>query len=162
MSWPATLHQDQLSATNDMINQTINSGYALTQTGAINLGERGVMASVLANMLQDLATQNSITVPSTGGTRITGIRVFNLSLTPTAITAAAATTVEQLFTLTGAGTNLATGDVIVACNKPTATALLGIANVRVAGAGTLGIQYSIGIGSVTVAAEVYRVAAIRS
>lgn len=169
-----TAHGDQLVAYNDLINKVTTAGY--TQIDA-DLGERGLVASIMANMLANLAsdslqavtTNGALTLQGNGtngvilgaGTPITRFSMYLQTLTPTPTTAAVACVQEQLFT-TGALSNLATGDVIVSVNKPTQTGtLFGIANARVAGAGTLGISFVLGIGSVTPGAEVYAITVAR-
>lgn len=169
-----TAHGDQLVATNALLNAATNAGYTTIDT---DLGEKGVVASILANMftniisdsVQAATTNGALTLQGAGtngvvlgaGTPITRLSIYLQTLTPTPTTAAVACVQEQLFT-TGALSNLATGDVIVGVNKPSQTGtLMGIANARVAGAGTLGISFVLGIGSVTPGAEVYAISVAR-
>ncbi|MGJ0510199.1 MAG: hypothetical protein ACR652_24395 [Methylocystis sp.] len=169
-----TAHGDQLVAFNALINQAINSGYGTIDP---DLGEKGLVASILANLmtnvvsdsLQATTTNGALTLQGNGtngvvlgaGTPITRLSIYLQTLTPTPTTAAVACVQEQLFT-TGALSNLATGDVIIGINKPTQTGtLMGVAQGRVAGAGTLGISFVLGIGSVTPGAEVYAISVLR-
>ncbi len=174
MAGTFTAHADQLVATNALLNQATTAGYTSINTA---LGEKGLVASILANFftnmisdsLQAATTNGALTLQGNGtngvvlgaGTPITRYSMYLQTLTPTPTTAAAACVQEQLFT-TGALSNLATGDVIVSVNKPTQTGtLFGIAGARVAGAGTLGISFVLGIGSVTPGAEVYAISVAR-
>ncbi len=174
MAGTFTAHGDQLVAFNALINAAINGGYTTIDS---DLGEKGLVASILANLFTNIVTDSvqaattngALTLQGNGtngvvvgaGTPITRLSVYLQTLTPTPTTAAAACVQEQFFT-TGALSNLATGDVIVGINKPTQTGtLFGLANARVAGAGTLGVSFVLGIGSVTPGAEVYAISVLR-
>jgi hypothetical protein len=92
------------------------------------------------------------------GTSVTKIVVYTPSLSPALVNAN--TTAEQTFTVTG----LTTSDTILACNKPTAQAGLGIVGVRVSASDTLAITFSnnTGSGITPTASQTYRVVALRS
>ena len=86
-----------------------------------------------------------------------GPTVLSLALSPSAVSAN--TTAEQTFTATG----VAVGDVVIAVNKPTAQAGLGIVGFRVTAANTVGVTFSNNTaGSITpTASETYLVALYR-
>lgn len=63
-------------------------------------------------------------------------RTYSITISPAQV--AANTTAEQTFTCNG----LTTNDAVVAVNKPTAQAGLGIVGFRVTAANTLGITFS--------------------
>lgn len=86
-----------------------------------------------------------------------GPTILSLALSPSAVSAN--TTAEQTFTASG----VAVGDVVIAVNKPTAQAGLGIVGFRVTAANTVGITFSNNTaGSITpTAAETYLVALYR-
>lgn len=157
MAFPNLVHGDQLSAYNDLLSKATSAGYTAIDT---DLGERGLLASVLANLMNDQMALTSLTVGS-GSTALTGLRKVSVSLTPTPITAAAACLQEQLFTAGGIS-NITTADVIFV-NRPSATGtLFGLGPCRVAGNGTIGISYSCGILTQTPAGEVYTIFALRT
>lgn len=89
--------------------------------------------------------------------QLTGIEVVSATLSPAEV--AANTTAEQTFTITG----LATGDVVLAINKPTAQAGLGIVGTRVTAADTIGITFSNNTATpiTPTAAQIYLVAVHR-
>lgn len=172
MTFPATSHADQLAAFNDLINKATAAGYTSIDT---DLGERGTVASILANMFADVVTDTikaattngnlTLSVNGTGGitvgsgTAIKGIRVVSATLTPAAV--AANTAVEQTFT-TFSG--LTTADTVSFIEKPTAQGGLAIVNVRVVAADNLGITFGNFTGSAITptAGQVYKTVAIRS
>ena len=71
----------------------------------------------------------------TGETKIDSIRYYTFTFDPASV--AAATTAEQTVTVTG----LLAGDVVIAVNKPTATAGIGVVNARVSAANTLALTF---------------------
>jgi hypothetical protein len=84
-------------------------------------------------------------------------RIAQLTLSPVQV--AANTTAEQTFTVNG----LKTGDIILALNKPTNQAGLGIVNYRVSAANTLAVAFSNNTASpiTPTASEKYLVAVMR-
>jgi hypothetical protein len=91
-----------------------------------------------------------------GGTMITDIAVYPVSLTPASV--GAATTAEQTFTVTG----LATNDKVFV-NGPAPTAGTGIVGARVSAANTLAITFAnVTAAALTPAAGTYTILAIRS
>lgn len=161
MAFPNSVHADQLSAFNDLMSKANSAGYTAIDT---DLGERGLVASVLANFFKDLVADSltgltssgtlSITAPGTAGAvnvigtngvllnagnAVKGLRVISQSLTPVPLTQAAAAFNEQLFTAGGIS-NITTADVIFL--NPSVnfgSTLVGVGAVRVAGNGTIGI-----------------------
>jgi hypothetical protein len=95
------------------------------------------------------ATPNPVTE-----TVLTKVKRYTVSINPASI--AAATSAEQTFTVTG----LEVGDIVVAVNKPTATAGVGIVNMRVSAANTLALTFmNATAGAVDPAAENYEIVA---
>lgn len=93
----------------------------------------------------------SITMQSTGSTKITRMYVIKQSLTPAAV--GANTTAEQTFTVTG----VVVGDSLD-INKASHQTGLSIGNVRVSAANQIAIQYvNTTAGSITPTAEVYTI-----
>lgn len=94
-------------------------------------------------------------------------RIVALSATLSPAAVAANTTAEQTFTVNGLATSATNGsvinDVILAINKPTAQAGLGIVGFRVSAANTLAVTFSNNTaGSITpTASEVYSIVAFR-
>ena len=84
-------------------------------------------------------------------------RHFEVTLSPASV--AANTSAEETFTVAG----LEATDTIVACNKPTAQAGLGIVGVRVSAADTIAITFGNFTGSAIVptASQSYKIAAMR-
>jgi hypothetical protein len=70
------------------------------------------------------------------GTQIAGLAVYTPTLSPAQV--AADETAEQTFPVQG----LSVGDIVLAVNKPTAQAGLGIVGVRVSAANTLAITFA--------------------
>jgi hypothetical protein len=182
MAFPNKVHTDQLDAANDLLSKAASAGYTAPDT---DLGERGLVISILANLLKDVVTDSvtgltssgtlAITAPGTAGavqvigtngvlvnqgSPIKGIRLITQSLTPTPITAAAANSQEQLFTAGGLS-NITAADVIFV-NKPTQTTFVTVGGARVAGAGTIGIVFGYGATTVTPGGELYSILAIRT
>lgn len=172
MAFPATAHADQLAAFNDLMNKAVAAGYSAIDA---DLGERGLVASILANLMKDNIT-DTVTAATTngnltlagngtggvvvgGGTALTGIRKISSTLTPSAI--AANTALEQTFT-TFSG--LTTADTVCFVEKPTAQGGLGIVGVRVVAADNLGITFANVTGSAITptAGQIYKVVAFRS
>jgi hypothetical protein len=151
----ATLNSTSLTATAATV-PTLNTT-SLTAT-AVTSPSATVTTGNVTSLTATAATTPSLVVG--GGTALKGIRIIKQSLTPTAITAAAASSQEQLFTAGGIS-NITTADVIF-INKPTTTTFVGIGGQRVAGSGTIAITYTFGIRTVTPAAELYTILAIRS
>jgi len=89
---------------------------------------------------------------------LSGLQNVSLTLSPALV--AANTTAEQTFTLTG----VASGDVVVSINKPTAQAGLGIVGWRVSAANQIGITFSnnTAAGITPTASQVYLVTIFRS
>lgn len=140
MSFPTTSHASPQAAHADLLNAAIAAGY--TPNAALALED--TLYSLVANLLQSLPSAS-------------GIRLYTAALTPSLV--GANTTAEQTFTVTG----LTTSDV-VAVNKPTAQAGLGIVGARVSATNTLAITFSnnTGSGITPTAAETYKVLAFRS
>lgn len=91
-----------------------------------------------------------------GGSSITKVVAYTPTINPASI--AAATSVEQTFTVTG----LTTADKPVVI-KPTATAGVGIVNARVSAADTLALTFmNATAGAVDPPSEVYTVLAFRT
>lgn len=123
---------------------------ALTLEGALIVGG----ASTLVTPALGVATATSIALG--GGTAITKIVVYAATIDPASV--AAATSVEQTFTVTG----LTTADKVIV-SKPTATAGVGIVNARVSAANTLALTFmNATAGAVDPVSEVYTVMALRS
>lgn len=82
---------------------------------------------------------------------INELQVLSVALTPSAVSAN--TTAQQTFTVTG----VKVGDVVVAVEKPSHQAGLGIVGARVTAANTVGITFSnnTGSGITPTAAETY-------
>jgi hypothetical protein len=94
---------------------------------------------------------------STTETKISQIMLYSVTINPASV--ASATSAEQTFTVTG----LAVGDVILAVNKPTATAGVGIVNMRVSAADTLALTFmNSTAGAVDPASETYLIVAMRA
>lgn len=93
-----------------------------------------------------------------GGTALTKAVVYSQALSPSIV--AANTTAEQTFTVTG----VTTADKIIAINKPTAQAGLGIVGMRASAANTVAITFSnnTAAGITPTAAETYQIVALRS
>jgi hypothetical protein len=87
---------------------------------------------------------------------VLGMIVQGVTLSPVAV--AANTTAEQAFAVPG----VSAGDVVLAVNKPTEQAGLGIAGQRVVSTGTIGITFAnVTAAAITpTAAEVYQVATV--
>lgn len=107
---------------------------------------------------------NNSLVPVTRGQQSGIIATFHSQQSPALV--AANTTAEQTLTVqtgTGAPMQLATTDLILAVNKPTAQAGLGYGNARVSSANTLGLTLSnaTGSGITPTAAENYQIVAVR-
>lgn len=127
---------------------TPKSGQAVTLTGATNItGNTAVTGT--------LTTTGTVRVGSTG-TALTRIAKFTAALTPAEV--AANTCAEQLFTVTG----VAVGDV-VAVNKPTAQAGLGIGGARASATNQVGVNFCNATASpiTPTAAETYLFSAMR-
>lgn len=87
-----------------------------------------------------------------GETAIMAINRYTVTINPASV--AAATSAEQTFTVTG----VEAGDIVLAVNKPTATAGLGIVNARVTAADTVGITFmNATAGAVDAASESYEI-----
>lgn len=85
-------------------------------------------------------------------TVVLSIKRYTSTLNPASV--AAATSAEQTFTVTG----LAVGDIVLAVNKPTATAGVGIVNARVSAANTLALTFvNATAGAVDPASESYEI-----
>lgn len=82
---------------------------------------------------------------------INELQIVSVALTPSAVSAN--TTAQQTFTVTG----VKVGDVVVAVEKPSHQAGLGIVGARVTAAGTVGITFSnnTGAGITPTAGETY-------
>lgn len=82
---------------------------------------------------------------------INELQIVSVALTPSAV--GANTTAQQTFTVTG----VKVGDVVVAVEKPSHQAGLGIVGARVTAAGTVGITFSnnTGAGITPTAGETY-------
>lgn len=79
-------------------------------------------------------------------------RVFAVSVTFNPASVAAATSAEQTVTVSG----VKTGDIVIAVNKPSATAGVGIVNARVSAADTVALTFmNATAGAVDPASEVY-------
>ena len=91
----------------------------------------------------------------TGVAFVQALKAYATALSPVAV--AANTTAEQTFTVNG----LVAGDTVLAVNKPTAQAGLGIVGWRVSAANTLAITFSNNTAApiTPTAAEVYNVVA---
>lgn len=101
-----------------------------------------------------LAATTSVAVG--GGTLMTKIVAYAAVIDPASV--AAATTAEQLFTVTG----IATTDKLF-INKPTVTAGLGIANVRASATNQIGITFvNATAGAIDAVSETYTIIAMRS
>lgn len=162
MAFPAASHADQLVAFNDLLSKATSAGYTQIDT---DLGEKGLVASILANLFTDVVTNSitgltsngtlAITAPGTvgavniigtngvllnAGTAVKGIRIISQSLTPAPITAAAACVQEQLFT-TGGVSNITTADAIFVNFAAVGGTLVGATAARVAGNGTIGVSF---------------------
>lgn len=123
---------------------------ALTLSGA--LAVEG--ASTLVTPALGVATATSLAIG--GGTAITKIVVYTATIDPASV--AAATSVEQTFTVTG----LTTADKVIV-SKPTATAGLGIVNARVSAADTLALTFmNATAAAIDAVSESYTVVAFRS
>lgn len=86
------------------------------------------------------------------GSYVGRITKYAPSINPASV--AADTTAEQTFSVPG----LLVGDVVLAVNKPTVTAGLGIVNARVSAADTLAITFSNSTaGAIDAAVETYEV-----
>tara|TARA_B100000959_G_scaffold283004_1_gene350814 strand:+ start:3794 stop:4171 length:378 start_codon:yes stop_codon:yes gene_type:complete len=84
------------------------------------------------------------------------IETYERTLTPLAIPANSCT--EVLFTVTG----VITEDLLVACNKPTATANIGIVGFRVSAENQVGVTYINNSGGIiTPPEEAYRLCTVR-
>lgn len=94
---------------------------------------------------------NAGLVLGANGTGIAGMIISQATLSPTVV--AANTTAEQTFAVA----NVGSADVVLAVNKPSAQAGLGIVGQRVAAAGTIGITFINATGATIVptASEVY-------
>jgi len=162
MAFPNSTHADQLAAANDLLSKAASAGYTAPNSA---LGERGLVTSILANLLKDVVTDSVTGLTSSGtlvvkapgtagavqvigtsgvlvnqGTPIKGVQIISQSLTPVPITAAAASVQEQLFT-TGGVSNITTADVIFANFAAVGGTLVGVTSYRVAGTGTIGISF---------------------
>lgn len=92
-----------------------------------------------------------------GATDFVRMVKYVANLNPASV--AAGTTAEQTFTVNG----LATNDVILAVEKPTVTAGLGIVGARVSAANTLAITFAnVTAGAIDPGAENYTIIALRS
>lgn len=162
MAFPASSHGDQLAAFNDLLSKASSAGYTAVDG---DLGEKGLVASILANLFKDVVTDSvtgltsngtlAITAPGTvgavnvigtngvllnAGSAVKGLRIISQSLTPAPITAAAACVQEQLFTVGGIS-NVTTADAIFANFAAVGGTLIGATAARVAGNGTIGISF---------------------
>lgn len=96
--------------------------------------------------------------PDTGSTALLqDMKYFSQALSPAQV--AINTTAEQTFTVTG----LEVGDTVIAVNKPTAQAGLGIVGFRVSAANTLAITFAnvTGTAITPTASEVYKIVAAK-
>ena len=119
-------------------------------------GSAGFNPASIAITGGTIANLTSLTLAGAGATTLLAVYHTTATLTPAAV--AANTTAEQTFAVT----NVAVGD-IINVNKPTSQAGLGLAGVRVASAGNIGITFvNATAASITpTAAEVYQVSGIR-
>jgi hypothetical protein len=86
---------------------------------------------------------------SNGGRVTSPIGIYTATVDPTSITA---DTVEIDVTIAG----VKVGDVVLAVNKPTRTAALGVVNARVKSANTVAVTFlAAGVGAVDGASETY-------
>ena len=134
-----TISADGIGTDDIILSGTITGNAAWTTSGTLNSGALTATSAALG-----------------GGTVVTKIVVYAAALTPASV--AAATTAEQVFTVTG----LATTDKVFV-NKPSLNAGVGIANARVSAVDTLAITYvNATAAAVVPTAETYLVVAIRS
>ncbi len=104
-----------------------------------------------------VAATTSVTVGSSTPTAITNIRVYSLSCTPSATSAAIQTSVQSC-----TGTGLETTDKIVV-NGPAPTSLCPLVHARVSAQNTLSLHFSVlTAAACTPAAGTYLVVAFRS
>lgn len=183
MSFPAKSHTDQLDAANDLLSKATSAGYTTIDP---DLGEKGLVLSVLANFFKDLVadsltgltSQGTLTLAASGtagvvnvigslgvllnqGSPVKGLRIISQSLTPAPISAAVAAVQEQLFT-TGGISNITTADVIFANFAAVGGTLVGTSGYRVAGNGTIGISFVCGITTQTPTGGLATIFALRS
>jgi hypothetical protein len=86
-----------------------------------------------------------------GGRAACNIAVYTATVDPASVTA---TSNERDVTIPG----VKVGDVVLAVNKPTLTASLGVVNYRVKAADTVSIQFlAAGVGAVDGASETYTI-----
>jgi hypothetical protein len=97
------------------------------------------------------------TATATGtATVLTDLLRFSVVLDPASV--AAATSAEQTVTCTG----VAVGDIVIAVNKPSTTAGVGIVNARVTAANTVGLTFmNATAGAVDPASETYQIVVAR-
>jgi len=86
------------------------------------------------------------------------LKIYAVQVTFDPAAVATITTAEQDVTVTG----VKVGDIVLAVNKPTLTAGVGIVNARVKAADTVSLQYvNPTAGSVNPASEVYTIVLVR-
>jgi hypothetical protein len=122
---------------------------------SLGYGGASITLTSAGNVTISQKSGGTITIGLTG-TGLTRIAKYSAALTPSAVPAN--TCAEQLFTVTG----IATGDV-VAVNKPTAQAGLGVAGVRASATNQVGVNFCNATASpiTPTAAETYLFTAIR-
>jgi hypothetical protein len=104
-----------------------------------------------------VAGTTSLTVGASTPTAITNIRVYSLTCTPSATSAAIQTSVQSC-----TGTGLTTADKIVV-NGPAPTSLCPLVHARVSGADTLSLHFAVlTAAACTPAGGTYLVVAFRS